>query len=165
MRKKTKEKAETYVPGRLEELTLGIQRIAVILPVEEQESVGKVHNDDMDVGKEQVDGEAATGLLDLVVGANQCSAVVHDGDVTCGDQARIEAVHSREDAVGSQVVFGHDDDCDNALGKEVRDGKAVLGNETVPGDVGVDGAGVRATGDDGAARVGADVSDVGGNLQ
>ena len=36
MRRRSKEKPTEYVPGKLEEHVLGIQRVAVICPVEEQ---------------------------------------------------------------------------------------------------------------------------------
>ena len=48
MRGKDKGKTLTYIPKPLDEYTLGVQRIAVILPAEEQDSVVSDDNTEMD---------------------------------------------------------------------------------------------------------------------
>ena len=62
------DKALPYVPRPLDDIVLGVQRLVVICPMEEQVDVGNYGNRD-DLGA--TDAVDATGVIDVVDGASQ----------------------------------------------------------------------------------------------
>ena len=78
-----------YVPRRLQEVTLGVQRVAVILPVEEQENVGGLtvtSEPDVDEGQDVVGRNATDDAeeRDLVPTSGSLKQGLVVGDKTQG---------------------------------------------------------------------------------
>jgi len=113
MRSRTKEKPTEYVPKKLEEHTLGIQRVAVICPIEEQGLVGGAYN-----GKEP-GGDELVGSGD---------GLMLDGETIGGDNM----------ALGDHAIRGFPDVCDV---QAAADGGTVRADGDVDADQGVNSDG------------------------
>ena len=129
-----REKMLPYIPKKLQEITLGVQRVAVVLPVEQQQDVGAtVGSNRLESNQGEVEASSqdatqedhGTGSVPAVVSQRQGSAI-RNGLVIDEDQVVIGPGATEDVQDGSSARFGGSQGQSSVVGDRLQGLGAVV---------------------------------------